>query len=45
MKTNVFELNSKYKIMDRPLYFHWRDLNDDKETTKQKIKAKTTKSN
>jgi hypothetical protein len=45
MKTNVFKSNLKYKIMHGPLYFHWRDLSDDIETTKQKIKAETTKSN
>jgi hypothetical protein len=31
--------------MDRPLRFHWRELVDLKETTKQKRKTKTTKSN
>ena len=45
MKVNMFVLNSKYEIVDRPLYFHWSDLDDRKETTKQNRGTKTTKSN
>jgi len=44
-KANMFILNSKYEIMGRPLQFHWRGLIDPEETTKQKRRMKTTKSN
>jgi len=41
----MFILNSKYEIMGRPLQFHWRGLINPEETTKQKRRMKTTKSN
>ena len=45
MKVNVFISKLKHDDMDRPLYFHWSDLDNRKETTKQSRRTKTTKSN